>query len=296
MSGGAAPENVRIGAAIARAFSLFVAISVSSNISGGHVNPAVTFGCFLGGHITLCRSVLYWIAQLLGSVVALSLLKFATSGSDTSSYALKAGATPWNAIIFEIVMTFGLVYTVYATTIDPKRGNMESIAPIVIGFLVGANVLSGGGCFYGAEMNPAMAFGQALDSWTWKSHWIYWLGPFVGAAIAALVYDTIFIGSHEQLSTEVVEKERDEEEADSSSLDKLLKKIDEFESEEEVANCGLGEEECLECEALEDEEDNSDRVSMPEKFKSITVEKLERLGLNSCLLEGVDFPARIVVR
>ncbi|KAJ8568337.1 hypothetical protein K7X08_027870 [Anisodus acutangulus] len=262
MSGGAAPGNVMIAAAIAHAFSLFVAISVSSNISGGHVNPAVTFGCFLGGHITLCRSVLYWIAQLLGSVVALSLLKFATSGSDTSSYALKAGATPWNAIIFEIVMTFGLVYTVYATTIDPKRGNMESIAPIVIGFLVGANVLSGGGCFYGAEMNPAMAFGQALDSWTWKSHWIYWLGPFV----------------------------------DSSSLDKLLKKIDEFESEEEVANCGLGEEECLECEAPEDEEDNSDRVSMPEKFKSITVEKMERLGLNSCLLEGVDFPARIVVR
>ncbi|KAK4369617.1 hypothetical protein RND71_013409 [Anisodus tanguticus] len=204
-SGGAAPGNVMIAAAIAHAFSLFVAISVSSNISGGHVNPAVTFGCFLGGHITLCRSVLYWIAQLLGSVVALSLLKFATSGSDTSSYALKAGATPWNAIIFEIVMTFGIVYTVYATTIDPKRGNMESIAPIVIGFLVGANVLSGGGCFYGAEMNPAMAFGQAMDSWTWKSHWIYWLGPFVGAAIAVLVYDTIFIGSqysHEQLSTE----------------------------------------------------------------------------------------------
>ncbi|KAK4369615.1 hypothetical protein RND71_013407 [Anisodus tanguticus] len=189
---------------------------MSSNISGGHVNPAVTFGCFLGGHITLCRSVLYWIAQLLGSVVALSLLKFATSGSDTTSYALKAGATPWNAIIFEIVMTFGLVYTVYATTIDPKRGNMESIAPIVIGFLVGANVLSGG--------------------------------------------------------DELIHR-RDEEEANSSSLDKLLKEIDEFEFEEEVANCGLGEEECLECEAPEDDEDNSDRVSMPEKFKSITVEK-----------------------
>ncbi|KAJ8568677.1 hypothetical protein K7X08_028210 [Anisodus acutangulus] len=61
-----------------------------------------------------------------------------------------------------------------------------------------------------------------------------------------------------------------------------------------VANCGLGEEECLECEAPEDEEKNSDRVSMHEKFKSIAVEKLKRPRLNSCLLEGVDFPARII--
>ena len=49
-------------------------------ISGCHVNPAVTFGAFLGGNITLLRGILYWIAQLLGSVVACLLLKFATGG------------------------------------------------------------------------------------------------------------------------------------------------------------------------------------------------------------------------
>ncbi|PHU28653.1 Aquaporin TIP1-2 [Capsicum chinense] len=201
--GAATPGGGFIAAAISHAFSLFVAVSVSANISGGHVNPAVTFGAFLGGHISLFKTILYWIAQLLGSVTALFLLKIATGGLDTSSYALRGGETPWNAVIFMIVMTFQLVYTVYATTIDPKSGDMECIAPISIGFVVGANTLGGGG-LYGAAMNPAMAFGQAVDSWKWNSHWIYWFGPFVGAAIAALVYEAIFISSrnaHEQLPT-----------------------------------------------------------------------------------------------
>lgn len=70
-----------ISAAIAHAFALFVAVSVGANISGGHVNPAVTFGAFIGGNITLLRGILYWIAQLLGSVVACLLLKLATGGS-----------------------------------------------------------------------------------------------------------------------------------------------------------------------------------------------------------------------
>lgn len=79
-NGGAATPAGLISASIAHAFALFVAVSVGANISGGHVNPAVTFGAFVGGHITLFRSVLYWIAQLLGSVVACVLLKFSTGG------------------------------------------------------------------------------------------------------------------------------------------------------------------------------------------------------------------------
>lgn len=65
-------------AALAHTFALIVAISVGANISGGHVNPAVTFGAFMGGNITLLRGILYWIAQCLGSVVACFLLKYAT--------------------------------------------------------------------------------------------------------------------------------------------------------------------------------------------------------------------------
>ncbi|KAL6980478.1 Aquaporin TIP1-2 [Sarracenia purpurea var. burkii] len=200
-NGSTTPSGL-VAASLAHAFGLFVAVSVGANISGGHVNPAVTFGAFVGGNITLLRGILYWIAQLLGSVVACLLLKFATGGLVTSAFSLSSGVSAWNALVFEIVMTFGLVYTVYATAVDPKKGNIGVVAPIAIGFIVGANILAGG-AFDGASMNPAVSFGPAVVSWTWTNHWVYWVGPLVGAAVAALVYDNIFIGdyTHEQLPT-----------------------------------------------------------------------------------------------
>ncbi|CAA3005249.1 probable aquaporin TIP1-1 [Olea europaea subsp. europaea] len=186
-------------AAVAHAFGLFVAVSISANISGGHVNPAVTFGLFLGGNISLFRGILYIIAQLLGSVVACLLLLFSTGGLETSAFALGANVSVWNAFVFEIVMTFGLVYTVYATAIDPKKGEVGIIAPIAIGFIVGANILAGG-AFTGASMNPAVSFGPALVSFTWTHHWVYWAGPLIGGGLAGIVYEVFFIShSHEPL-------------------------------------------------------------------------------------------------
>ncbi|KAI9153593.1 hypothetical protein LWI28_013613 [Acer negundo] len=191
-----------VAASLAHGFGLFVAVSVGANISGGHVNPAVTFGAFIGGNITLLRGLLYWIAQLLGSVIACLLLKFATGGLTTSAFALSSGVSVWNAFVFEIVMTFGLVYTVYATAIDPKKGTLGTIAPIAIGFIVGANILAGG-AFDGASMNPAVSFGPAVVSWSWNNQWVYWAGPLVGGGLAGLIYEFVFIGhnTHEQLPT-----------------------------------------------------------------------------------------------
>ncbi|XP_030444531.1 aquaporin TIP1-2-like [Syzygium oleosum] len=191
-----------VAAALAHGFGLFVAVSVSFKISGGHVNPAVTLGAFVGGNISLLCGILYWIAQLLGSTVACLLLKFATGGLTTSAFSLSSGVSAWNAFVLEIVMTFGLVYTVYATAFDPKRGKLEIIAPIAIGFIVGANILAGG-AFDGASMNPAVSFGPALVSWSWDNHWVYWAGPLIGGGLAGLIYKVVFIShtGHEQLYT-----------------------------------------------------------------------------------------------
>lgn len=124
---------------------------------------------------------------------------------EVTAFALSPGVSSWNAVVLEIVMTFGLVYTVYALAVDPKKGNLGTIAPIAIGFIVGANILAGG-AFDGASMNPAVTFGPAVVSWTWAHHWVYWLGPFIGAALAAIIYDHIFIGdaayTHQPLSTD----------------------------------------------------------------------------------------------
>lgn len=107
-------------------------------------------------------------------------------------FYVASGVGEVHGLILEMVMTFGLVYTVYATAVDPKRGSLGIIAPLAIGFIVGANILVGGP-FDGASMNPARAFGPALVGWRWRNHWIYWLGPFIGAGLAGLIYEYLVI-------------------------------------------------------------------------------------------------------
>ncbi|KAE8666680.1 Aquaporin TIP1-2 [Hibiscus syriacus] len=180
-----------VAASLAHALALFVRFpSVLTSLVA--CKPYRHIRAFVGGHITLFRGILYWIAQLLGSMVACLLLKFSTGGLTTSAFGLSSGVGAWNAVVFEIVMTFGLVYTVYATAVDPKKGDIGIIAPIAIGFIVGDNILAGG-AFDGAYMNPAVSFGPAVVSWTWDNHWVYWLGPLIGAAVAAIVYEVFFI-------------------------------------------------------------------------------------------------------
>jgi len=191
-NGDATTPSGLVAVALAHALSLFVAVAVAINISGGHVNPAVSFGAMMGGHISILRTILYWIAQLLGAVVASLLLKFATNGRSTSPFAVSSGVGSWNAVVLEIVMTFGLVYTVYATAIDAKRGSLGTIAPLAIGFILGANILAGG-AFDGAAMNPARAFGPALVSGKWRYHWIYWVGPLIGGGLAGLLYEWLMV-------------------------------------------------------------------------------------------------------
>ncbi|KAJ0969968.1 hypothetical protein J5N97_022845 [Dioscorea zingiberensis] len=178
--------------AIAHALALFVAVSVAFNVSGGHVNPAVTFGALVGGRISFLLALYYWIAQLLGAVAASLLLRITTGGMRPLGFSVGPGVGELNALLLEIVMTFGLVYTVYATAIDPKRGHLVTIAPLAIGFILGANILAGGP-FDGAAMNPARAFGPALVGWRWRHHWIYWVGPFIGAGIAGVIYEFVVI-------------------------------------------------------------------------------------------------------
>ncbi|XP_054806278.1 probable aquaporin TIP-type alpha [Prosopis cineraria] len=174
--------------ATAHAFALFAAVSASMHVSGGHVNPAVTFGALLGGRISVLRAIYYWVAQLLGAIVAALLLRLVTNNMRPPSFTLGIGEGAMHALIFEIVMTFGLMYTVYGTAIDPKRGTNGALAPLAIGLIVGANILVGGP-FDGACMNPARAFGPSLVGWRWHYHWIYWVGPLIGAGLAALIYE-----------------------------------------------------------------------------------------------------------
>ena len=107
-------------------------------------------------------------------------------------FTLGHGIHERHALLLEVVMTFGLMYTVYATAVDRNRagGNVGATAPIAIGFVLGANILASGP-FDGAVMNPARAFGPALVGWSWRHHWVYWVGPLIGAGLAGALYEFV---------------------------------------------------------------------------------------------------------
>ncbi|KAL5748463.1 hypothetical protein ACOSP7_025505 [Xanthoceras sorbifolium] len=190
-----------VAVAVAHAFALFVGVSMAANISGGHLNPAVTLGLAIGGNITILTGIFYWVAQCLGSIVACLLLKFVTGGESIPTHGVAAGMNGLEGVVMEIVITFALVYTVYATAADPKKGSLGTIAPMAIGFIVGANILAAGP-FSGGSMNPARSLGPAVVSGDFSQIWIYWVGPLIGGGLAGLVYGDIFIGSYSPASAE----------------------------------------------------------------------------------------------
>ncbi|KAK9273296.1 hypothetical protein L1049_018103 [Liquidambar formosana] len=167
--------------AVAMAHALVVAVMVAAgfHISGGHINPAVTLGLAVGGHITIFRSILYWIDQLLASALACILLKYLTGGMGTPIHTLASGVGYIQGVLMEVVLTFSLLFTVYATIVDPKKGSFDGLGPILTGFVVGANILAGG-AFSGASMNPGAVlwacFGdrsldRSLGLLGWAPHW-----------------------------------------------------------------------------------------------------------------------------
>ncbi|KAI4381911.1 hypothetical protein MLD38_007931 [Melastoma candidum] len=191
-----------VAVAVCHGFALFVAVAISANISGGHVNPAVTLGLALGGQITILTGILYWIAQLAGSIVACLLLQVVTGGLAIPVHSLAAGVGAVQGVVMEIITTFALVYTVYATAADPKKGSLGTIAPIAIGLIVGANILAAGP-FSGGSMNPARSFGPAVVSGDFYNNWVYWVGPLIGGGAAGLIYTNVFMHhDHAPLSSE----------------------------------------------------------------------------------------------
>lgn len=181
-----------IGIALAHGLALAIVITAVGHISGGHINPAVTIGFWVTRKMSTLLSLGYWIAQLLGSVFAAYLLLHALP-SEATAYPAYIGATdlnnftPMHGIILEGVMTFFLVFVVFATAVDPK-GAFNKIAGFAIGLTVAADILLGGP-FTGASMNPARSFGPAVAAHHWQNHGVYWAGPLIGGVIAGWVYD-----------------------------------------------------------------------------------------------------------
>ncbi|XP_074275767.1 putative aquaporin PIP2-6 [Silene latifolia] len=189
-----------LGIAWAFGGMIFILVYCTAGVSGGHINPAVTFGLLLARKLTLARAILYMVSQCLGAICGVGLVK-AIQHSNYNQFGgganvLSTGYSKSTGLCAEIIGTFFLVYSVFSAT-DPKRRARDShipvLAPLPIGFAVFMVHLATIP-ITGTGINPARSFGAAVifnDKKAWDDQWIFWVGPFIGAAIVVVYYQYI---------------------------------------------------------------------------------------------------------
>lgn len=179
---------------IAIAFGVVVvAVAYSFGyVSGAHINPAVTISMVVSNRMDAKTGFLYIVSQTGGAVFGGFLLKIlfpAAMAVNLGTCSIGPGITTVQAIVMEAVITFLLVFVVYATVIDKRA------TPALAGLTIGLVVLFGvmvGGAVSGGSMNPARVFGPALASGHFENHYVWWLGPIAGGVLAGLVYEKFF--------------------------------------------------------------------------------------------------------
>ena len=177
------------GIALAHGLAIAVMVSATAAVSGGHLNPAVTFGALVARKIDVLNGIGYIVAQCLGGIAAAYVLKLAIpeqvlAATSFGVPVVTKGATVTQALFTEIVLTFFLVFVVFGTAIDKR-------APKVGGLFIGLAVAMGvmmGAAISGAAMNPARFLGPAVAGGGFDNTWLYWVGPLVGGGLAALIY------------------------------------------------------------------------------------------------------------
>jgi aquaporin Z len=190
--------------AVALAFGLIYAalVYVAGPISGGHVNPAVTFGALLSGRIGIIDAVGYWVAQLAGSLVGALLLFWMMRTSPFYSRSkVGLGANGYGAqsilhisgagaFLVEVILTTAFVLVVLSLT---RADASVAVSGMGIGVALAlANLI--GIAFDGASVNPARSFGPAVvvGGAAFSQLWVFLLAPLVGALFAAILHFALY--------------------------------------------------------------------------------------------------------
>src|SRR5207237_10696943 len=190
------PLFTLVAVALAHGLAIAVMVSAVGHISGGHFNPAITLGFLITRRLAPMLGLVYWLAQISAAALAALLLRWLLPAAVRDSVklgapGLAADISNWKGFVIEIVLTFFLVWVVLATAAAPG-GAFKSIAGLAIGLTITLDVLMGGP-LTGAAMNPARAFGPELISNFWGEAWVYWVGPAIGALIAAVAYEYLYL-------------------------------------------------------------------------------------------------------
>jgi MIP family channel proteins len=180
-------------AATAHGLILAVMVTATMRISG-HLNPAVTLGFLATRRIEPLMAAIYICAQVLGAIAAAYALRavvpaelFAATRGGGQSISLDV--TAGQGFLLEMIATFFLTFVVFGTAVDP---NAPKVGGFAIGLTLGASILAIGP-LTGGSLNPARSLGPAVASGVFEGQVVYWAGPVLGAIVAAVLYDQLFL-------------------------------------------------------------------------------------------------------
>jgi len=188
-------DGGHLAVALAFGLSIVAMAYVIGNVSGCHINPAVSLGALLDKRISFADFCGYVVSQVIGAIAGAALLKAVSgfAGVDKTGFLgsnLAAGAGGiFGALLVEVILTFIFVLTILGVTADKSKGN---IAGVVIGLtLTFVHIV--GIPLTGTSVNPARSIGPAIlaGGEALNDLWIFIVGPLVGAALAALIYQAV---------------------------------------------------------------------------------------------------------
>jgi aquaporin TIP len=189
------------GVAVAHGLALAVLVTALMGISGGHLNPAITLGLAITRRTEPRAALAYIAAQLIGAVVAAWVIsavypRGVVRPISFGTPALASTIQLPQAILVEALLAFFLMSAVYGTCIN-------SSSPRIGGFGIGLTLIFCilvGGPLTGAAVNPARAFGPALIAGQWVAHIVWWVGPIVGAVLAALLWEYVLLDPQDRVA------------------------------------------------------------------------------------------------
>ena len=178
--------------------SMLVLTYAFAGISGGHLNPAVSFGHMVNKNITAMRCIGYTASQCAGAVLGTAFAKSLDSDSDVATWnAVTDGTGTGTAFGAEVMGTFALVFVVMSAADQArssKSAHLGTLAPLAIGmsyFVLQLGMQGIDGC----SINPARSFGPSIVNGEWDNHWVFWAGPLVGGVLGSTVYELFFKGN-----------------------------------------------------------------------------------------------------
>jgi aquaporin NIP len=176
-----------VGVALTFGLVIMVMIAATGHLSGAHFNPAVTVAFAVTRHFPWREVPAYVLGQLGGAVAgALTLRVLFGPVAELGATVPRGSAV--QSLLLEVLLTAVLMFVIISVATDTRA--VGQLAALAIGATVALDALWGGP-ISGASMNPARSFGPALVAGAWQEHWVYWIGPLVGACGGALLYQAL---------------------------------------------------------------------------------------------------------